>query len=107
MPRCAACRRSTAAPAPLSRDDRLSGPAVRPIALQQVRAVAAAVALPLVGMGGICSGADAGEFIAAGARLVAVGTENFRDPRAGARVAAELAGAAPGGRAAVPVLDLE
>jgi dihydroorotate dehydrogenase (NAD+) catalytic subunit len=85
----------------------LSGPAVRPIALQQVRAVVAAVSLPLIGMGGISSGTDAREFIVAGARLVAIGTENFRDPRAGARIAAELATAAPGGRPAVPVLDLE
>jgi dihydroorotate dehydrogenase (NAD+) catalytic subunit len=68
----------------------LSGPAIRPVALQQLRAVAAAVAIPAIGMGGICNGADAAEFIAAGAALVAVGTENFRDPRAGSRVAAEL-----------------
>jgi dihydroorotate dehydrogenase (NAD+) catalytic subunit len=41
-------------------------------------------------MGGVASGADAFELIAAGATLVAVGTESFRDPRAGERVAAEL-----------------
>ena len=69
----------------------LSGPAVRPIALQQLRAVAAAVELPIVGMGGICTGTDAAEFLAAGATLVAVGTESFRDPGAGSRVARELA----------------
>jgi dihydroorotate dehydrogenase (NAD+) catalytic subunit len=69
----------------------LSGPAVRPVALQQLRAVAAATELPLIGMGGIGSGADAAEFLALGATLVAVGTESFRDPRAGSRVAAELA----------------
>jgi dihydroorotate dehydrogenase (NAD+) catalytic subunit len=68
----------------------LSGPAVRPIAIAQVRAVAASVPIPIVGMGGIASGADAREFIAAGATLVAVGTESFRDPRAGQRVAEEL-----------------
>jgi len=68
----------------------LSGPAVRPIAIAQVRAVAAAVGVPIVGMGGISSGADAGEMLAAGAALVAVGTENFRDPRAGDRIAKEL-----------------
>lgn len=68
----------------------LSGPAVRPVALAQVRAVAAAVSLPIVGMGGICNGADAHEMLAAGATLVAVGTESFRDPRAGERIAAEL-----------------
>ena len=68
----------------------LSGPAIRPIAIAQVKAVAAAVGLPIVGMGGVCSGADAAEMLAAGATLVAVGTESFRDPRAGLRIAAEL-----------------
>lgn len=71
----------------------LSGPAVRPVAVAQIRAVAAAVGLPIVGMGGVSNGADALELIAAGAALVAVGTENFRDPRAGERVAGEIAGA--------------
>jgi dihydroorotate dehydrogenase (NAD+) catalytic subunit len=68
----------------------LSGPAVRPVAVAQVRAVSAAVELPIVGMGGICDGADAREFLSAGATLVAVGTESFRDPLAGRRVVAEL-----------------
>jgi dihydroorotate dehydrogenase (NAD+) catalytic subunit len=68
----------------------LSGPAVRPVALQQLRAVRAAVELPLVGMGGISGGTDALEFLAAGATIVAVGTESFRDPRAGARIANDL-----------------
>jgi dihydroorotate dehydrogenase (NAD+) catalytic subunit len=64
---------------------------VRPIAVAQVRAVAAAVSLPIIGMGGVSSGADALEFFTAGASVVAVGTESFRDPLAGRRVAAELA----------------
>jgi dihydroorotate dehydrogenase (NAD+) catalytic subunit len=85
----------------------LSGPAVRPIAVHQLRAVSAAVSLPAVGMGGICCGADAAEFLAAGAALVGVGTENFRDPRAGSRVAAELATVAPEGVTATSVLDLK
>ncbi len=68
----------------------LSGPAVRPIAVAQVRAVAAAISLPIVGMGGIGNGDDAFEMRAAGATLVAVGTESFRDPQAGSRIAAEL-----------------
>jgi dihydroorotate dehydrogenase (NAD+) catalytic subunit len=68
----------------------LSGPAVRPIAVAQIRAVTAAVRLPIVGMGGVCSGEDAFEFLRAGASLVAVGTESFRDPGAGRRIAAEL-----------------
>ncbi len=68
----------------------LSGPAIRPVAVGQVRAVAAAVSLPIIGMGGVASGDDAFEMLSAGATLVAVGTESFRDPRAGARIAAEL-----------------
>jgi dihydroorotate dehydrogenase (NAD+) catalytic subunit len=68
----------------------LSGPAVRAIALEQVRAVASAVEIPVVGMGGIESGGDALAMIAAGATAVAVGTANFRDPLAGERVRIEL-----------------
>jgi dihydroorotate dehydrogenase (NAD+) catalytic subunit len=75
----------------------LSGPAVRPIAVAQVRAVCAAVGIPAIGMGGVASGADAREFLSAGARIVAVGTESFRDPMAGRRVAAELAEYRPPG----------
>ena len=67
-----------------------SGPAVRAVALAQVASVAARVAVPIVGMGGISSGAHARQFLDAGATLVAVGTESFRDPLAGARVRAEL-----------------
>jgi dihydroorotate dehydrogenase (NAD+) catalytic subunit len=68
----------------------VSGPAVRAIALEQVRAVAGAVSIPAIGMGGISSGAHAADFLAAGATCVAVGTESFRDPAAGLRIAAEL-----------------
>jgi len=68
----------------------LSGPAIRPIAVAQVRTVSTAIRLPIVGMGGVCDGADAREMLAAGASVVAVGTESFRDPRAGSRIAAEL-----------------
>jgi dihydroorotate dehydrogenase (NAD+) catalytic subunit len=73
----------------------LSGPAIRPIAVAQVRAVAAAVILPVVGMGGVSCGDDALEMLVAGATLVAVGTESFRDPKAGARIAAELSERSP------------
>jgi dihydroorotate dehydrogenase (NAD+) catalytic subunit len=68
----------------------VSGPAVRAIALEQVRSVARAVGLPVIGMGGIASGRHAADFLSAGATCVAVGTENFRDPAAGLRIAAEL-----------------
>jgi dihydroorotate dehydrogenase (NAD+) catalytic subunit len=69
----------------------LSGPAVRAVALEQVGSVAAAVSVPVIGMGGITSGAEALEFLARGASVVAVGTENFRDPAAGDRVRSEIA----------------
>jgi dihydroorotate dehydrogenase (NAD+) catalytic subunit len=69
----------------------LSGPAVRAVALEQVRTVAAAVGVQVVGMGGIASGRDAADFLRAGAACVAVGTETFRDPRAGNRIRDELA----------------
>jgi dihydroorotate dehydrogenase (NAD+) catalytic subunit len=69
----------------------LSGPAVRAVALHQVRTVAAQTAIPLIGMGGIESGAHALAFLAAGATAVAVGTASFRDPLAGERVRSELA----------------
>jgi dihydroorotate dehydrogenase (NAD+) catalytic subunit len=68
----------------------LSGPAVRAVALAQIGAVSSAVSVPVVAMGGISSGWDAAEMIGAGAELVAVGTESFRDPAAGARIAEEL-----------------
>ncbi|MEX1142406.1 MAG: dihydroorotate dehydrogenase [Thermoleophilaceae bacterium] len=74
-----------------NRTGGLSGPAVRAVALEQVAAVAARVDIPIVGMGGIASGRDADDFLAAGASVVAVGTESFRDPAAGRRIAAELA----------------
>jgi dihydroorotate dehydrogenase (NAD+) catalytic subunit len=85
----------------------LSGPAVRPVALQQLRSVTAATALPAIGMGGISCGSDAREFLSAGATLVAVGTENFRDPQAGSRIAAQLSAMAPKRATAHSVLNLE
>ena len=69
----------------------LSGPAVRAVALDQVRRVAAAVSIPLIGMGGIESGEDALAFLASGAAAIAVGTASFRDPAAASRIRAELA----------------
>ncbi len=68
----------------------MSGPAVRAVALAQVTAVRAAVDIPIIGMGGVQSGRHAHDLIRAGADLVAVGTESFRDPLAGERVATQL-----------------
>ncbi len=60
----------------------LSGPAVKPVALRMVWQVAKAVKVPVIGMGGIMTAADAVEFMLAGASAVAVGTANFVNPRA-------------------------
>jgi dihydroorotate dehydrogenase (NAD+) catalytic subunit len=68
-----------------------SGPALKPVALACVYACAAAVELPIVGMGGVQSGLDALELIAAGASAVALGTILFSDPDAAGRVRSELA----------------
>lgn len=68
----------------------LSGPAVRPVALAQVREVAQRIAIPIVGMGGVQRGAHVAELLEAGATIVAVGTESFRDPAAGNRIQREF-----------------
>lgn len=64
----------------------LSGPAVKPIAVRMVYDVSRAVKIPVIGMGGISNGADAVEFLLAGASAVAVGTANFVDPFAPLKV---------------------
>ncbi|MEJ7792928.1 MAG: dihydroorotate dehydrogenase [Gaiellaceae bacterium] len=70
-----------------------SGPALKPIALAAVFACARAVRLPIIGMGGVSTGIDALELVAAGAHAVALGTILFSDPGAPARIRAELAAA--------------
>jgi len=69
----------------------LSGPAIRPIAVRCVWQVHEAFPdVPIIGMGGVRTGWDALELILAGAATVAVGTTNFHDPSACARVVREL-----------------
>ena len=58
----------------------LSGPCIRPVAVRMCYEVAQAVKVPIIGMGGIMSAADAIEFFLAGASAIAVGTANFVDP---------------------------
>ncbi len=60
----------------------LSGPAIRPVAVRMVYQAARAVKIPVIGMGGIMTAADALEFILAGASAVAVGAANFINPYA-------------------------
>lgn len=59
----------------------LSGPAVKPVAVRMVWQVAKAVQIPVIGLGGIASAADALEFLMAGARAIQVGTANFVNPK--------------------------
>jgi dihydroorotate dehydrogenase (NAD+) catalytic subunit len=68
----------------------MSGPAIRAVALAQVAAVARRVSIAVVGMGGVSSGKHALDLLTAGATLVAVGTESFRDPAAACRIGYEL-----------------
>ena len=68
----------------------LSGPALKPIALAAVHACYRATGLPIVGMGGVSTGRDVLELVAAGACHVALGTVLFADPDAPARIRAEL-----------------
>jgi dihydroorotate dehydrogenase (NAD+) catalytic subunit len=72
----------------------LSGPALKPVALAAVVACYRATGMPIVGMGGVRTGLDALEFVAAGARHVAIGTTLFADPDAPARIRLELHAAA-------------
>jgi dihydroorotate dehydrogenase (NAD+) catalytic subunit len=69
----------------------LSGPALKPVALAAVWACYRATGLPIVGMGGVQTGRDALELLAAGARRIALGTVLFADPDAPARIRSELA----------------
>ena len=68
----------------------LSGPAVLPVAVRMVWEVRNAVRVPILGMGGISSGADAAQMMLAGASAVAVGAAVFADPLAPIRILEEL-----------------
>ncbi len=69
-----------------------SGPAIHPVAVRAVYETRAAWPdLPIIGVGGVVSGQDAAELIAAGADAVQVGTANFAEPGATARILTELA----------------
>ena len=69
----------------------LSGPAIAPIMLRCLGAVAAASPMiPLVGCGGIQDSVTARAALEAGASAVQIGTAQLHDPTTVARVAAEL-----------------
>jgi len=68
----------------------LSGPAIKPLALARCHEAAHAVSIPVIGSGGMASGRDALEFIAAGATAVQIGTATFVEPGASVRVVDEM-----------------
>ncbi|HYK83369.1 MAG TPA: dihydroorotate dehydrogenase [Gemmatimonadales bacterium] len=68
----------------------VSGPALVPIGVLATRRVTARLGIPVIGVGGIRSGRDAREYLAAGATLVAIGTAALADPRVPERVVREL-----------------
>ena len=68
----------------------VSGPAIHAIAVRMVWECAQAVNIPLCGIGGVASGADAAEMILAGATAVSVGTANLYDPTCVPRILSEL-----------------
>jgi dihydroorotate dehydrogenase (NAD+) catalytic subunit len=69
----------------------LSGPAIKPLALRAVYEIFAAVDVPIIGMGGVACTQDVLDFMACGARVVAVGSAGFRDPRLARGLAVGLA----------------
>jgi len=70
----------------------MSGPALLPVGVLAIRKVRARVDLPLIGVGGIRTGADAREYLNAGADLIAIGTAALADPRVPERIARSLNG---------------
>ncbi len=68
----------------------ITGPAMKPVLLRMTYQCAQAVKIPVIGCGGIATGADAIEYLLAGARAVQVGTANFVSPTAMLRVIDEI-----------------
>ena len=68
----------------------ISGPAIRPMAVDMVYQTAKKVKIPIIAMGGIMTAEDALQYIIAGATMVAVGTANFINPRAPLEVLAGI-----------------
>lgn len=69
----------------------VSGPAILPVGVLATWKVTRVVHLPVIGLGGVANGADALQYIVAGATLVGIGTAALRDPRTPERVIREIA----------------
>jgi dihydroorotate dehydrogenase (NAD+) catalytic subunit len=81
----------TAAPRLGNGTGGLSGPPLLPVGVRVTRLVAEATGKPVIGTGGVRTGRDALQYLAAGASLVGVGTAALADPRAPERIVRELA----------------
>lgn len=68
----------------------LSGPAIKPVGLRAVYETYSSVKIPIIGMGGIMTGADVAEYLCAGATAVAVGTATLVDPMAALNIKCEF-----------------
>ena len=69
-----------------NRTGGLSGPAIKPLALNMVYETARTVKIPVIGIGGISNSDDAMEFLMAGAKAVQIGTANYVDPKVTVKV---------------------
>ena len=78
---------NTRKPVLMNNTGGLSGPAILPVAVRMVWQVAAAVKIPVLGMGGITTADDAIEILLAGASLVGVGSASFANPYAAPEIA--------------------
>jgi len=68
----------------------VSGPALLPIGVLATSKIVERVGMPVIGVGGIRTAGDARQYLAAGARLIAIGTAALADPRLPERIAREL-----------------
>ena len=69
-----------------NRTGGLSGPAIKPLALNLVYQTVRAVKIPVIGIGGIASSEDALEFLMVGAKAIQIGTANYIDPTVSVKV---------------------
>ncbi|MDB4907294.1 MAG: pyrD [Gemmatimonadetes bacterium] len=68
----------------------VSGAAILPVGVLATWKVSRAVAVPIIGLGGVRTASDVLQYVLAGASLVGMGTAAMRDPRQPERVVSEL-----------------
>ncbi len=68
----------------------LSGPVIKPVALEFIYQIRSAVKIPIIGMGGISNLQDVFEYFAVGSNAVQIGLANYANPAIGENLAIEL-----------------